>query len=65
MACKGILKYTVKLPVELIEDNKVMIREVVVCSLDICPKSRGKFKITERCWREPDKTVKGYKSLRN
>ena len=65
MACKGILHYTLQLPVEFTEDNEVMRREVVACCSNICPKSRGKFKITERCWREPDKTVKGYKSPRN
>lgn len=54
MACRGILSYTLKLPVEFTEDNKVMIREVVACSLNNCPKGRGKFKITERCWREPE-----------
>ena len=65
MACTGILHYTLQLPVEFTEDNEVMRREVVACSSKICPKSRGKFKITERCWREPDKTVKGYKLPRN
>lgn len=58
MACKGILFYTLQLPVEFTEDNEVMRREVVACCLKKCPKSRGKYKITERCWREPDEQYK-------
>lgn len=54
MACKGILRYTVQIPAEFTEGKEPMIREVVACRLKICPKSRNKFKITERCGREKD-----------
>ena len=54
MVCKGILRYTVQIPIEFSEGKKPMIREVVACRLKNCPKSRGKHIISERCWREKD-----------
>ena len=52
MACKGILKYGLELPSCFTEDNVIMRREVITCKLHEinCPKSRGKCKITVRCW---------------
>lgn len=55
MVCKGMLRYSVTLPIELVENQWFMHREIVACKLIDCPKSRGKHIITERCWRYNNK----------
>jgi len=56
MACKGIMRFNVKIPYDLTENRNIKCREVVTCRLNfgMCPKSRGKCIITERCWRIKD-----------
>ena len=51
MVCKGIIKYTLRIPNEFTEDHVDMRREIITCGSIECQKSRGKHTITERCWR--------------
>ena len=53
MACDGILRFSVEIPYTLTGNRNIDRREVVTCRLNfgVCPKSRGKCIITERCWR--------------
>jgi len=54
MACKGILRYTVQIPAEFTEGKETMIRKVVACRLEKCPKTRYKYKNTKRAGGEKD-----------